>query len=81
MSHDGPLSGDVPVMPQPWSPQVKGWFNTAGYKGPARPPKNPNERVAPEVIEAAAVLAARRMTEYGSWVEPAAVAPRKRSRS
>jgi hypothetical protein len=70
-THNSPLANDLPPKPEPWRPQVKGWFNTAGYNGPVRPEK---PQTAPDeaLLRAADAVAARRRNEYGSFVEAAA---------
>jgi hypothetical protein len=69
--HEGPLSGDLPPKPQAWRPTVKGWVNTAGYNGPARPQKR---ETPPDdaLLRAAEAVAARRRSDVGSFVEASA---------
>lgn len=85
MSHDSPLSNDLPPKPEPWRPQVKGWVYTAGYNGPVRSQKQ--QIPADEAMRRAAeAVAARRRNGHGSFVEAAAqlaaanAANRKRQR-
>ena len=76
--HNGPPSGEVFVMPEPWRPGIDPWKPKV-YTGPARTTRHFGASIDPTLRDAAAALANRHKGQYGSFTEPAPGAPRKRA--